>query len=149
MKNTILIALCAALLTAVLLRNPVAVHAQDPDLTPLTINAVDPTLTHTSCKVKANVTRTCFPFDGVWVSENGAAYMKVGGVTSLPFTQITGVATPAQLPAISAITGKLVAAQFPASFKCTETITIPSTAWGNGSGNVVLTAVSAADSGCL
>lgn len=57
----------------------------------------------TSCPspvVNANI--VCSVTDGVYVSNSGGAYTKLGtgsSTTTLPFTSITGQMTPAQLPA--------------------------------------------------
>ncbi len=85
-----------AVLTLSVIGHLQSITAQNPDITPSQSSYVG---SHTLCTLSvAGSSKVCQAADGVWVSENGAAYYKLGpassgGVTS--FNGLTGAVTSA------------------------------------------------------
>src|SRR6185437_8666001 len=79
-----------------------------------------------SCTVHNTDSVICVATDGVAFSYQGAPFVKVSSPTStssVSFSQITGTATPAQIPPVNQLSGPINASQMPAKTSCQMSFT--------------------------
>jgi len=80
-----------------------------------------------SCTVHNTDSVICVATDGVAFSYQGAPFVKVSSPTStssVSFSQITGTATPAQIPPVNQLSGPINASQMPAKTSCQMSFTL-------------------------
>jgi len=80
-----------------------------------------------SCTVHNTDSVICVATDGVAFSYQGAPFVKVSSPTStssISFSQITGTATPSQVPPVNQLSGPITPSQLPAKTSCQMSFTL-------------------------